>query len=134
MSSPARLSYRPRWGTAATGSTSRRAHTVFLLSCGGRRSVPDSPRLTAPTAAADPLQVQRELGRGTWGTVLLAHRHQDGCFYALKVVQLDKRSTRDQMAAVQECQVGMCLLGHHRCSACACCPRCKATLVYTEKI
>lgn len=54
--------------------------------------------------------MQRELGRGTWGTVLLARRRQDGCFYALKVVQLDKRSSRDQLAAVQECQVGMPLL------------------------
>lgn len=50
-------------------------------------------------------EIQRELGRGTWGTVLLARRRQDGGLYALKVVQLDKRSAKDQIAAVQECQV-----------------------------
>ncbi|KAL4434036.1 hypothetical protein ABPG75_000477 [Micractinium tetrahymenae] len=53
----------------------------------------------------DDFEVQRELGHGTWGTVLLARRRLDGEFYALKVVQLDKRSHRDQLAAVQECQV-----------------------------
>ena len=51
----------------------------------------------------------RELGRGSWGTVLLAERKVDGGgLYAVKVVRLANRSRKDQMAAVQEAQVRSC--------------------------
>ncbi|EFN57058.1 hypothetical protein CHLNCDRAFT_11072, partial [Chlorella variabilis] len=42
----------------------------------------------------------RELGRGAWGTVYVARRQQDGQLYAVKAVELQGLSRRDQLAAV----------------------------------
>ncbi|KAI7843722.1 hypothetical protein COHA_002620 [Chlorella ohadii] len=49
--------------------------------------------------------ILKELGRGTFGAVLLARRAQDGQLYALKQVQLSNRSAREQLEAVREAQL-----------------------------
>ena len=49
-----------------------------------------------------------QLGSGSWGTVWLARRHLDGQEYAIKQIPLYNRKTKDQLAAVQEAQVGCC--------------------------
>jgi serine/threonine protein kinase len=48
----------------------------------------------------------QELGRGSWGTVHVARRRQDGQLYAIKAVMLASLSRKDQLAAVAEAQVG----------------------------
>ena len=76
----------------------------------------ETPRGPLGAAMADPAEAQRsshgdfnflrELGRGSWGMVLLAQRKVDGGLYAVKVVRLQNRSCKEQMDAVQEAQVG----------------------------
>lgn len=48
----------------------------------------------------------QELGRGTWGTVHVARRLQDGQLYAIKAVELVTMGRKDQLDAVSEAQVG----------------------------